>query len=41
MEDEFSELELLGGSTKSGGVMLYKLQADKAILENIKVGHNH
>ena len=37
MEDEFSELELLGGKTKSGGVMLYKLQADKAILENINV----
>jgi len=32
-EDEFSELELLGGSTKSGGAMLYKLQADRTILE--------
>jgi hypothetical protein len=36
-EDEFSELELLGGSTKSGGAMLYKLQADRTILEQIKV----
>ena len=31
MEDEFSELELLGGTTKSGGAMLYKLQADRVV----------
>jgi hypothetical protein len=37
MEDEFSELELLGGTTKSGGAMLYKLQADRTILEQIKI----
>lgn len=36
-EDEFSELELLGGSTKSGGAMLYKLQADRTILGQIGI----
>lgn len=37
MEDEFSELELLGGTTKSGGAMLYKLQADRVVQEQIKI----
>ena len=36
-EEEFSELEILGGSTKSGGAMMFKLQTDQAILDQIKV----
>jgi hypothetical protein len=30
---EFEAEEILGGKTKSGGAMLYKLNADKSIVE--------
>jgi hypothetical protein len=28
IEDEFSELEILGGSTKAAGMMHFKIKAD-------------
>jgi hypothetical protein len=35
-EEDFSDLEILGGSTKTAGALKFKLQTDQAILDKIK-----
>lgn len=37
VDQTFDELEILGGSTKSGGAMQFKYKTDQAILDNIGV----
>ena len=37
MDQTFDELEILGGSTKSGGAMQFKYKTEQAILDNIGV----
>lgn len=37
VDQAFDELEILGGSTKSGGAMHFKYKTEQAILDNIGV----